>query len=1171
MHRIASRTFLLSIVWLMAVLSGCSSHAPQPTAAEGARAEPLIITNPSFEDDAVNTAPPSGWTVNAYLNRRVVLQDPETREGLALDSSAGLLGTRSVGGAMETQHDPDINAVVYPRFGVRAAVINYAPAANPTVDGNNQNVNGLKQQMTIEQADVDPDDSQIHIRFVLVPVLENPAHDVNEQPYYFIRLRNLTRGTVLYDEFEVSNQSGVPWQSAGGGTLLYTAWQLVDVAPGSSALGVGDVVEAEIIAAGCSRGQHFGRVYVDAFGSTLPGLFTAATAPRTAAADTDLVYSLHYKNGGASTATNAQIQFTVPAQTTYVSSSMGGCVQALGVVTCSLGDLASGAHADFTITVHIAANATGKIVQGNYLIRANNVNPLLGSHTITTIPGASLLVNVSSGETRVTWNQALTYAIKVANVGTSAASSVTVTSSPTRVVNGAWTCSGANGGTCSASGTGNLNDTVNLPVGASVTYQVAATVAGMSANTTVAESATATLGAITDTATETLSVSNTIYQVSVSKTGTGGTAGAGTISSFTTSFPFSCGSGCTTAMGPVAAATTVQLYAAAPVGGTFDGWTGCSSTTGTGNNVCVLNNVNSAKSVSAAFSAPTITRVSGSPQSTLVSTMFGSKLDVIVKDPGGNPLANTPVTFEVVPNATTGAAAIAPYTLVTAANGHAELDAVANESPGSYQIKASLAGLSQSVTFDLTNLKPAALTLVRGDNSTLTVNMAADAPVVVKVTDAMGVALAGVPVTFSVPGSGASATTAPANPVLTDSNGEASITPTANTTSGAYIVTAAVSGTGLSTTIHLVNGAGAPNAIQAASNTTPQSATVATDFGTALRVRVLDTYGNPVKNVSVSFTAPSADATATLSASSAITDSDGYASVTARASSKTGSYDVVAKAGSVSTTFALTNTQGDMLTLSVTAGGGQSALATQQFGDPIALHVTDDAGNPIANRTVHVDVSGDTNSAPTIDDLMTDGEGNVSFTVTATAMPGTFTLTFSVDGSDAVTSSEFTVDPIPTQTSVSYSGHYTLHATVKSDHGTPTGHVRFMIGDTAIGEAALDDSGMAALDYAGDSGLEGIFAEYDAQGSFGHSRSTAISLEEPPGTGGGPETDAGAPAQSDAGIAANGGRANDPTRGWKLAGGSGHCAAVVVGAESSSHGAWLALGVALFFLRRRRA
>ncbi len=39
-----------------------------------------------------------------------------------------------------------------------------------------------------------------------------------------------------------------------------------------------------------------------------------------------------------------------------------------------------------------------------------------------------------------------------------------------------WTCVGAGGGTCTASGSGNINDAVNLPVGGSVTYTVTATI-----------------------------------------------------------------------------------------------------------------------------------------------------------------------------------------------------------------------------------------------------------------------------------------------------------------------------------------------------------------------------------------------------------------------------------------------------------------------------------------------------------------------------------------------------------------------------------------------------------------------------------------------------------------------------------------------------------------------
>ena len=54
-----------------------------------------------------------------------------------------------------------------------------------------------------------------------------------------------------------------------------------------------------------------------------------------------------------------------------------------------------------------------------------------------------------------------------------------------------WTCSGTNGGTCTASGSGNLNDLATLPLNGSVTYTVSATV-DLGARGTVVNTATVT-------------------------------------------------------------------------------------------------------------------------------------------------------------------------------------------------------------------------------------------------------------------------------------------------------------------------------------------------------------------------------------------------------------------------------------------------------------------------------------------------------------------------------------------------------------------------------------------------------------------------------------------------------------------------------------------------------
>ena len=86
----------------------------------------------------------------------------------------------------------------------------------------------------------------------------------------------------------------------------------------------------------------------------------------------------------------------------------------------------------------------------------------------------------------------LTYTATVKNNGpTIALGSSVVDAFPSGLTACTWTCSGTGGGTCSASGSGNINDTVNLVVGASVTY-VAQCKVSAAANGTLSNLITAT-------------------------------------------------------------------------------------------------------------------------------------------------------------------------------------------------------------------------------------------------------------------------------------------------------------------------------------------------------------------------------------------------------------------------------------------------------------------------------------------------------------------------------------------------------------------------------------------------------------------------------------------------------------------------------------------------------
>src|SRR5262249_45126045 len=202
-----------------------------------------------------------------------------------------------------TQPDPTLGAPAsfrWPRYGNQAAIVNQL--------GNNNNVNSLSQTMTVTAGDVDPLDGKVHIRFVFAPVLENPpaGHVFYQLPYYFIQVTNVTQGgTILYQDFGAAGATGI-WQTLTTGTppnqnvYAYTDWQLVDVAPGSSAISMNDRIQLQILAAGCSLGGHFGEVYVDGVGPTIPGISVEATGPTQVNPGSNITYDFTYRNGGSS-------------------------------------------------------------------------------------------------------------------------------------------------------------------------------------------------------------------------------------------------------------------------------------------------------------------------------------------------------------------------------------------------------------------------------------------------------------------------------------------------------------------------------------------------------------------------------------------------------------------------------------------------------------------------------------------------------------------------------------------------------------------------------------------------------------------------------------------------------------------------------------------------------
>jgi hypothetical protein len=107
--------------------------------------------------------------------------------------------------------------------------------------------------------------------FTWAGVVQNPVHTDTEQPYIYIALTDVTKGTLLYETFNFAGTSAV-WHNvpASNPLVQYTDWQIIDIPCDSSMVTVGDTVKIEAVAAGCSLGGHWGYLYVDRFGSFYP-------------------------------------------------------------------------------------------------------------------------------------------------------------------------------------------------------------------------------------------------------------------------------------------------------------------------------------------------------------------------------------------------------------------------------------------------------------------------------------------------------------------------------------------------------------------------------------------------------------------------------------------------------------------------------------------------------------------------------------------------------------------------------------------------------------------------------------------------------------------------------------------------------------------------------------
>ncbi len=217
-----------------------------------------------------------------------------------------------------------------------------------------------------------------------------------------------------------------------------------------------------------------------------------------------VTYTITAGNVGTSNATGATVADTFPAVLTCTWTCVGA-----GGGTCTASgsgnvndtvNLPAGGSVTYTAACAIAASATGSLSNTATATIAGDPNPADNSATDTDnlTPQADLAITKTDGITTATPGGSVTYTITASDAGPSNAPGATVADTFPASLTCTWTCVGAGGGTCTASGSGNVNDTVNLPAGGSVTYTASCAISAAATGTLSNTATVAAPAGVTD-------------------------------------------------------------------------------------------------------------------------------------------------------------------------------------------------------------------------------------------------------------------------------------------------------------------------------------------------------------------------------------------------------------------------------------------------------------------------------------------------------------------------------------------------------------------------------------------------------------------------------------------------------------------------------------------------
>jgi len=204
-------------------------------------------------------------------------------------------------------------------------------------------------------------------------------------------------------------------------------------------------------------------------------------------------YSLNVTNNGPSNAIGASVVDTFAASLTCtwtcVGSGGGSCTASGSGNISDAVSLPLGASVNYGANCAVSAGAAGSLTNTATVTAPGGVlDPNPGNNAATdtdTLGGqqADLAILKSVGVTTVAAGGSTTYTVTASNAGPDGIIGGTVADTFPGALTCTWTCVSAGGATCTASGSGNINDAVSIPSGGSTTYTASCAISAAAVGT----------------------------------------------------------------------------------------------------------------------------------------------------------------------------------------------------------------------------------------------------------------------------------------------------------------------------------------------------------------------------------------------------------------------------------------------------------------------------------------------------------------------------------------------------------------------------------------------------------------------------------------------------------------------------------------------------------------